>query len=737
MANNQFSLKNATVQQHGLAPVGVMQPGAPVASPADAGLSSSSFVLALNTASVDIRLLTTAIDSLKLTLSSQRPLQLASSGSAKTEAKAPDKAAGGLQAPDLFKSAMAMDAALADLGRVVSLPGNEREELAQDNYRMASYPGIAAGGTTAVDLAKLEYAAAKAGIENDKGASRRQTLTAFGGDAALMATAFKMPGKDAGDMLAGWRTSMKLDRNQALDLADATNHLGKRPGDAEAADIGVILQRHGAAATAVGLAPEQAAALTAALLNTGTQKADAGAALKGIAAVLGKGEPKSEAQQVALQRLHIDPLKLDGAGGLTKVLEALQAPDVSSRERSALATTLFGSADEAALRLSQQLPEVQKALAQVADKQQYATSELGDKGSVRQSASAQANTFDARLNRMNTAFGSALAPVAEGAMVPIGGVVDGLSSLATEFPKIAAGLALAGAAIAPVVGRLLKSVLDEVFTQVAKKLLSLAAPSLPSSIGKLFGEGAGCCGGPAGGTESRGPNRRERRQRDRQEKRDRQKNQARTAKPAKRAVSATALRGGLLSRIGRGLSGSFAGLRSVAGRVASRPLKLLRAGVNVFKGVRNRDPKAIGSGLGTLGGAWAGSASGAALGAALGSVVPILGTAVGGLLGGAIGGWLGSEAGGRLGEEAGGHLGGEPADRLKSPDEVSKNLAASSVSSQQVTFAPVVNIYGQDQATSRQLVDMVIQQMQMQVMPLMMSNPLAVRRGAALTDGVM
>ncbi|QTT90626.1 phage tail tape measure protein [Pseudomonas chlororaphis] len=735
MANNQFSLKSATMESSWLAPVGVGQPGdrsTAVASPANAGLSSISFILALNTASVDIRLLTKAIDSLKLTLSSQRPLQLASSGSAKTEAsgaKATDKAVGGLQAPDLFKSAMAMDAALADLERVVSLPGNEREEIAQDNYRMASYPGIAAGGTTAVDLAKLEYAAAKAGIENDKGVSRRQTLTAFGGDAALMATAFKMPGKDAGDMLAGWRTSMKLDRKQALDLADATNHLGKLPGDAEAADIGVILQRHGAAATAAGLAPEQAAALTAALLNTGTQKADAGAALKGIAAVLGKGEPKSEAQQVALQRLHIDPLKLDGAGGLTKVLEALQAPDLSSRERSALAATLFGSANEAALRLAQQLPEVQKALVQVADKKQYATSELGDKGSVRQSASAQANTFDARLNRMNTAFGSALAPVAEGAMVPIGGVVDGLSSLATEFPKIAAGLALAGAAIAPVVGRLLKSVLDEVFTQVAKKLLSLAAPRLPSSIGKLFSEGGGCCGGPPGGGETRGPNRQERRRRDKLERKERQKNQANAAKPAPKNTPAAAPRAGLMSRIGRGLRGSFAGLRAVTGRVASKPLNLLRAGLNVFRGVRNRDPKAIGSGLGTLGGAWAGSTSGAALGAALGSVVPILGTAVGGLVGGAIGGWLGSEAFSRLGGEVG--------DRLKSPDEVSKNLAASSTSCQQVTFAPVINIYGQDQATSRQLVDMVIQQMQMQVMPLMMTNPLAVRRDVALTDGVM
>ncbi|OLF55408.1 phage tail tape measure protein [Pseudomonas chlororaphis] len=744
MANNQFAIRNAAMEP--ARPVGAEagSPGGltvPMASPGTIGLSSSGLIQALQTASLDIRLLTTAVDALKLAVSQQRPLQGASAGGAKADAsgaaKATDKAAGAGQLADLLKPAVAMEAAMADLGRVVYLPGNERADLTEANYRMARVPGIAAGATTAVDLAKVEYIGAKAGIENDKGMSRRLTLQTFAADVGLTATAFKMPAKDVGDMLAGWRTSMNLDRSQTLDLADATHYLGKRPGEAEAADIGAILQRHGAAATSAGLAPEQAAALTAALLNTGTAKADAGGALKNIAAALAKDGPKSEAQREAWQRLEIDPLKLAAPEALTKVLTALQAPTVSAGERSALASTLFGSGDEAALRLSQQLPELRSALAQVADKKQYASSELGDKGSVRQSASTQAATFDARVNRMNASFGAALAPVTEGAMAPVGGVIDGLSSLAEEFPKLAAGLALAGAAIAPVVGRLLKSVLDEVFTQVAKKLLSLAAPSLPSSLGKLFSEGGGCCGGSPGAGQTRGPNRKERRQRDRQERKERQKSPANTARPAKKAVAANAApRAGLLSRMGRGLGSGFAGVRSVAGRVVRKPLNLLRAGVNVFKGLRNRDPKAIGSGLGTLGGSWAGSASGAALGAALGSVVPILGTAVGGLVGGAIGGWLGSEAGDRLGKEAGGYLGGQPVDRLKAPDEVSKSLMANSATSQQVTLAPVINIYGQDQASSRQLVDMVVQQMQVQIMPLMMSNPLAVRRGAALTDGV-
>ncbi|AJO76898.1 MULTISPECIES: phage tail tape measure protein [Pseudomonas] len=737
MANNQFALKNAAMGPPGSPLVGAGPPGnsqAALASPGNAGLSSSGFILALNAASFELRQLTSAIDSLKLALSSQRSLLRASSGAAGSEAakgqKTTDKAAAGGPLPDMLKPAIAMEAALTDLGQVVYLTGKERADLAQANYQMAGSPGIAAGGTSAVDLAKAEYVAAKAGIENDQDKSRPLTLQTFAGDAGLIATAFKMPAKDAADMLAGLRTSMKLDRNQALDLADATNHLGKLPGDAQAADIGAILQRHGAAATSTGLAPEQAAALTAALLNTGTQKADAGEALKGITAALGKGEPKSEAQRAAWERLQVDPLKLDAPGALTEALKALQAPGVSTAERSALASTLFGDGGEAALRLSQQLPEVERALSRVADKKQYATSELGDKGSVRQSAQVQANTFEARLNRMNSAFGSAVAPVAEGAMAPIGGVVDGLASLATEFPKIAAGLALAGAAIAPVVGRLLKSVLDEVFTQVAKKLLSLAAPRLPSSIGKLFGEGGGCCGGPPEGKgtsrarEPKPKNQPKDKPKDKP-KGDRQAPQAKAAKPSSTAPAAP--RAGLMSRIGRGLKGSFAGVRSVAGRVAGRPLKLLRAGLNVFKGVRSGDSRAIGSGLGTLGGAWAGSTSGAAMGAALGSVVPILGTAVGGLLGGAIGGWLGSETFGRLGGEVG--------DRLKPPGEVSKGLVASSASSQQVTFAPVIQISGPDQASSQHIADLVLQQLRAQFVPLMMTDPLAVRRGAALSDG--
>lgn len=134
--------------------------------------------------------------------------------------------------------------------------------------------------------------------------------------------------------------------------------------------------------------------------------------------------------------------------------------------------------------------------------------------------------------------------------------------------------------------------------------------------------------------------------------------------------------------------------------------------------------ESIGSTAGGMGGMWAGAAAGAALG----SVVPIIGTAIGGILGGALGAWLGSEAGGALGGMA-----GSAVDRLRSPDEVA--AAVTNADNRQITFAPQIQVNGADQATSEALANQVMAKMRGEFVPLMMADPLAVRRGAALTDG--
>jgi hypothetical protein len=77
-----------------------------------------------------------------------------------------------------------------------------------------------------------------------------------------------------------------------------------------------------------------------------------------------------------------------------------------------------------------------------------------------------------------------------------------------------------------------------------------------------------------------------------------------------------------------------------------------------------------------------------------------------------------------------------PDDRLGAPDQVSRDLNNVQDTHQQINFAPVIQISVPDPASSQQIASVVSQTLEAQFLPLMMTNPLAVRRNAALTDGV-
>ncbi|WMJ01133.1 phage tail tape measure protein [Pseudomonas chlororaphis subsp. aurantiaca] len=755
MADDKFSLRFTAVKEGWLTfgDLRSVDLNRPVASIAPSGGLTAQpkdrlpdLGLALGTLSADIGLLVTSLDSLNLTLSSQRLRQavvVGQAAGAKGEPAGGQKGAGkagSIEPPNLLKPAISMDSAMADLARVVDFSGRDRETMRVENQRMAALPQIAAGGTKAVDLARIEYTAAKAGIGSDQGTgeARQKVLLAFADAAAVTATAFKMSGTDAGEMMAGWRTSMKLSADQAIDLADAANHLGKAPGDAEAADIGAILQRHGGAATSVGLAPVQAAALTAALLNSDTPKADAGSALKNIATTLGKGDQATATQQAAWKELGLDPQKV--ADGLREksgetVVAVLQALNKQPAEkRSTLATALFAEGNQAVLRLAQNLDDVKQTFSRVAGSDPDVPSESNYKGSVRESALAQSNTqqttwnrFEARTERLTTAVGNALAPVADSTLAPLGELVDGLSGLAETFPKVTAAIVLLGAALAPLIGKQAKAVVDEVFNRGAKRILDGAGARQPSAPGPS--------GGPSAPSTPSGPNIDVP-----QEQRAKGKAAKRAARKlaAQKALKATVVAPGAGSSFALGLAGPQASVRSLSRR-APGPAKYLGAAVDVAEGLVTGDTQMLASGLGTAGGGWAGASAGAALGGAIGSVVPIIGTALGAAVGGLFGGYYGGDYGASLGDKLGALV-----DRLSSPEQVKNGLVGTQPVSpagtaqpvnQPITFAPVIQISGPDQASSQHIADLVLQQLRAQFIPLMMTDPLAVRRGAALSDG--
>ncbi|PNB74893.1 phage tail tape measure protein [Pseudomonas sp. GW456-E7] len=760
MADEKYSLRNAAINPGGLAFGDISLDAAVEASLSPvqvmgvfAAQQMSTLGLTLEALGQKISLLTTAIESLRLKLSSQRSLSQSPGADAKNESVSeqadPDKAGGRIEPPDLLKPMIEIDSVMADLRQAARFNPNQSKEVLQSTLIMSTAPLVAAGGTSLVDLLKIESLAAKAGIvSNLPNASDRQlVLHSFASDAAVTATAFKVPAMEVAEMMVGWRNSMKLTSEASFDLADAINHLGKSPGDATAADIGGVLQRDGGAATAAGLTPAQAAALTAALLNTGTQKADAGAALSHIVTAMGKGDKVSATERAAWQQLNIAPavvaseLRQDGQapGVVMSVLAALN--NQPAEVRTSLATTLFADSGEAALRLSNSLSEVNQAFWQVLDNRQYATSELGNGGAVKQDALAQSRTqqgqwnlFNARNERLSMVASSELTPVADSALASLGSLTDRLTELAEAFPKTAAGIVVVAAAVKPLISELFKAVGDELVNRAAKRVLDGAAARLPRRLGRLISEDVGKTDRAEKTVKSDKSEKTVKSDRsDKLEKPDKlDKPDVKAGNQRPEAVGEPGKnigKQGIRSVKVRRLTGATASLRSVS-RNAPGPLKFLSAAPDVVEGVLAGDKRMVAAGLGTAGGGWAGATAGASFGASLGSVVPIVGTAIGGVVGALVGGWIGSESGEWLGEKI-----VSTKDRLAAPDQVSKSISDSQTTHQQNNLTANIYINGQDQASASQLANLVVQQITGQFGLMTLPNSLAMRSDAALTDG--
>ncbi|WP_448694779.1 phage tail tape measure protein [Pseudomonas moraviensis] len=729
--------------------------------PDNLGTPLQDLNLTLALASVDIRLLTQEHIKLRELLATQQSFfKTGAAAPATSEPKSKLKAEIEQRPPPkLMQPALANETALVELNHLLRMSNDQLQTHSQSTLELASDKQVAASGATNADLLKVQVAGARSGIaDGAKGDQRANELKWFSRDAAINAAAFRMDVKTAGEMLAAWRSSLKLDRYQSQDLADATSYLGNSGLDARAADIGSVVQRSGEAAITAGMTPEQVAALAAALLNSGADKEGASAALKGITSVLAKGADASTEQRTALSQLGLNPeslageMRKDAPAAINSMLAALNKQPL--QERATLTKTLFGENDVRVLELLKKPEDVKNAFSQVADKHQYATSELGaDSGAAAKSAEVFGNTsqgrwnaLDASLTRMTTAFGTALAPLADGAAVVLTALANGVSTAAEALPALTAGLVLLGAAALPFVGGALKTGVASVLDTVSAKLLRLATTRLPPDIADaIVGDGVSD-GGRKNKRSGRRPGRR-----------SPARTSARTTVP--RASGGSRL-GGLTAKVaplfddiktgfklftdGLGnsqmasrLKGPVAKLmplvESVGAKVMPKiahalpavkvgaPLAIAHAAYSGFKGWREGDDQAVKGAAGEL--------AGTAIGATIGTfIAPGIGTFLGGTLGGMLGSYVGEQW-------------GKPAeDKLAPPAQVAKDLNNAQTQNQQITYAPSIQISGSEIASSEKVGAVISQVMQnhfsTQFISTMSTNPLATRRDAALTDGV-
>lgn len=708
--------------------------------------------LTLALASNAIRLLTQEQIKLRELLVSQQSLfkVVAAAPAANSEPKSKLKAEiEQSPPPKSLQSSMASETALVELNQLIGLNKEQLQAHSEQTLELATQRPIAASGATGADLLQVQQVGARSGIaDGAKGDQRATELRAYSGDAAINATAFRMDVKAAGEMLAVWRSSLKLDRYQGQDLADAISYLGSSGLDAKAADIGSVVQRSGESAVASGMTPEQVAAFATALLNSGADKDGASAALKSFASVFGKGNAASTEQRSAMTRLQLDPeslrekMRTDAPGAIDSVLVALNQQ--SGPERAATAKTLFGESGASILELLKKPDDVKTAFTRVSDKHDYATSELGSGGGAAtktaeafgDTSQGRWNALDASLNRLTTAFGTALAPLTDALAVGLTAVVNVASTAAEAFPALTAGLVVLGAVTLPFVTAALKSGAAAVIGAVTTKLLRLASTRLPPEIGDVIG----------GDEDADRPRKKK--------KSSRSPARQNPAKAPSRSVGGSRLRG-VTARVLPLIDNAKIGLEMWADKIGSwtprsiekmaarqvpavqrlgaslmprlaqampalklgAPLALAHAAYTGLKGWREGDDQAVKGAAGEL--------AGTAIGAAIGTfIAPGIGT----YIGGAVGSYLGQ----KWGETA--------EDKLAPPAQVAKELSSAQTQNPQYTYAPVVQISGSDALNSEKIGAVVAQVIRNHFdtgyMPAIGTNPLATRRDAALSDGV-
>lgn len=349
-----------------------------------------------------------------------------------------DVAALGATLYGAIKPAVDFESAMADVGKVVDFAAPDGlQRMGRDIIAMSQRIPMAADG-----LAKIVAAAGQSGIAE-------RELLGFAESAAKMGIAFDVSADQAGDMMAKFRTGMKLTQPQVEALADAINELSNRQASS-AADVADVVRRQGALALAMGLSGEKTAALASAMLSAGAAPQVAATALKNLVLALGAGESATKSQTDAMSKLGFgarelaDLLQSDAQGAIMSVLEALR--EVPAEERGSIAEMLFGRESLGAIApLLTNLDSLQSAFALVGDKASYlgsATREFQNRAKTTENG---LKLFQNRLNALAITVGSTLLPAINDFLGIVGPGVSMIADLAERFPLVTK--AVAGAVV--------------------------------------------------------------------------------------------------------------------------------------------------------------------------------------------------------------------------------------------------------------------------------------------------
>lgn len=355
-----------------------------------------------------------------------------------------------------IKFAVDFESAFADVKKAVNDASDEELEVMKQKIVIEA-PKL---GVTQEGLSAIIAEGARNGIKKDE-------LFNFAESAAKMSVAFDMTADEAGASMMKWRTTMNLNQDQAVNLANAVNYVGDNMATT-AKDVTEVLVRQGAVITNAGLDEVQAASLSAAVLSGSASTEIAATATKNLLLSLTAGDSASGGQKDALMTLGFDPADLarDMQENAPKTVEQvlLAIKDQDADVQTALMKNLFGSESIGSIApLLQNLDNFRKAFKLVEQDTNFAGSM--QKEFEVQSATAQRkiSAFTASITGLFTVLGESMLPVVGDVLDTVTPAVTWLTEAAQSAPGATAALmaipaalvAVKGAALAFKTGKLL------------------------------------------------------------------------------------------------------------------------------------------------------------------------------------------------------------------------------------------------------------------------------------------
>ena len=333
-------------------------------------------------------------------------------------------------------AAVEFESVMADVAKVVDFETPAQfAGMSRDVLELSERIPVAAAG-----IGDIVAAAGQAGIA-------REELTRFAEDAAKVAVAFDISGREAGGSLTGLRTIFQLGQDQVMDLAGAYNHLSNNM-DATAPAMLNITNRVGAVARDFGLTGEATGALGATFLALKTPPEIASTAINALLLKLQNAPEQSKKFQEALGELGLDAEGLkedigtDAQGALLAFLETVDKAD----DKSAILFNLFGQeyVDDIT-KLAGGLDLYREALRLSGEEAATASSIQAEYEQRAATTENQLDLLQNKANNLGVKLGSALLPALNDIVGGLGGVLGAAADLAERFPaatRVVTGLAL-------------------------------------------------------------------------------------------------------------------------------------------------------------------------------------------------------------------------------------------------------------------------------------------------------